>query len=64
MTRDEEAKDPRLFDRRIVERYIRRGLITRKDYERYLKGLDDAAGKLMPPEGAHGESGDNDASRG
>jgi len=45
MTRDEEAPDPILFDRRIVERNIKRGLITRKDYEKFLKALDDAKDK-------------------
>jgi hypothetical protein len=49
MTRDEEAaKDSRLFDRRIVERSIRRGLITRKDYEKFLKSLNDATDKIAP----------------
>jgi len=37
MTRDEDAPDPILFDRRIVERNIKRGLITRKDYEQVLE---------------------------
>lgn len=43
MSRDEEVKDVRLFDVRTVERNIKRGLITRKEYERYLKSLSDAA---------------------
>jgi hypothetical protein len=46
MSREEEAKDARLFDLRTVERNIKRGLITRKDYERYLKSLNDAAGNV------------------
>jgi hypothetical protein len=46
MTRDEEAKDVRLFDLRTVERNIKRGLITRKEYERFLKSLADASDKL------------------
>jgi hypothetical protein len=43
MSREEEVKDPRLFDLRVVERNIKRGLVTRKEYERYLKSLADAA---------------------
>jgi ribosomal silencing factor RsfS len=43
MSRDEEVKDVRLFDVRTVERNIKRGLITRKEYERHLKSLADAA---------------------
>jgi hypothetical protein len=50
MTRDEDAPDPILFDRRIVERNIRRGLITRKDYDKFLKSLSDASGKLRSPD--------------
>ena len=50
MTRDEEALDPSLFDRRIVERNIKRGLITRKDYEKFLKAIPDAAAKVRSGE--------------
>jgi hypothetical protein len=48
MSREEEAKDARLFDTRTVERNIKRGLITRKEYERFLKALPDAAGNVAP----------------
>ena len=50
MSREEEAKNARLFDRRVVERNIKKGLVTRKDYEKYLKSLDDSAGKIASPE--------------
>ena len=46
MTRDEEAPDPILFDRRIVERNIKRGLITRKDYEKFLKSRPDVSDNI------------------
>jgi len=49
MSRDVDVKaDPkqaRLFDKRTVERNIKKGLITRKDYDKYLKTLEDVAGK-------------------
>jgi hypothetical protein len=45
MTRDADAKNARLFDRRIVERNIKKGLVSRKDYEKHLKALDDVADK-------------------
>ncbi len=48
MSRDEEVKDVRLFDIRTVERNIKRGIISRKDYERYLKSLADVADKVAP----------------
>jgi len=50
MSREEDAKDARLFDLRTVERNIKRGLITRKDYERFLKSLPDAADNTLPAE--------------
>lgn len=33
--------DERLFDLRVVEKNIRSGVISRKDYEKYLKSLED-----------------------
>ncbi len=45
MSRDAEAKNLRLYDRRTIERNIKKGLITRKDYEKFLKTLDDAKDK-------------------
>ncbi len=53
MTKDKDQKDlpdVRLFDARVVERNIKRGIITRKDYEKYLKSLADAKDKLKPNE--------------
>jgi len=45
MSRDAEAKNLRLYDRRTIERNIKKGLITRKDYEKFLKSLEDAKEK-------------------
>ena len=49
MSRDAEAKvDPktaRLYDKRTVERNIKKGLVSRKDYEKFLKSLGDVAEK-------------------
>jgi hypothetical protein len=50
MSREEDVKDVRLFDLRTVERNIKRGLITRKDYERHLKSLPDASVNTISPE--------------
>lgn len=50
MTREEEVKDARLFDVRIVERNIKRGIITRKEYDRFLKSLPDAAANVVADE--------------
>jgi hypothetical protein len=50
MNREEDVKNIRLFDLRTIERNIKRGLITRKEYERFLKSLPDAADKIAPSE--------------
>ena len=45
MARDQDPRTGRLFDRRTVERNIKKGLVTRKDFEKHLKALDDVADK-------------------
>ena len=45
MTREADAKTERLFDKRTVDRTIKKGLITRKDYDKHLKALEDVANK-------------------
>jgi len=44
ITRD----DPRFWDVRTLERRLRKGLITKKDYDKYLKTIPDAAEKQGP----------------
>ncbi|HKA86644.1 MAG TPA: hypothetical protein VKE22_03225 [Haliangiales bacterium] len=58
MSKDE--KDPRLFDTRVVERNIQKGLVTRKDYEKFLKALADLRDKTRGAGegGAPGHGGD------
>jgi hypothetical protein len=61
MTREAEAKNERLFDKRTVDRSIKKGLVTRKDYEKHLKALEDVAGKGVfggPQEGDEDEADD------
>lgn len=36
-----KKKSPYLFDRRCVQKNIRTGLVTKKDYDEYLKSLPD-----------------------
>jgi hypothetical protein len=45
MSRDADPKANRLFDKRTVDRNVKKGLVTRKDYEKHLKSLEDVAGK-------------------
>ncbi len=55
MARDVDPKVSRLYDKRTVERNIKKGLIGRKDYEKHLKTLEDVADK-----GAFGSADDDD----
>ena len=59
-TRDADAKTTRLFDVRTVDRNIKKGLTTRKDYEKHLKALSDVADKTALPE-VEPEDADEDA---
>jgi molybdate-binding protein len=56
MTKDKDPKDAkeptdtRLFDTRTVERNIKRGSQTRKDYDKHLKSLPDLKDKIRTGE--------------
>jgi hypothetical protein len=64
MSREEEAKNLRLFDNRTVERNIRKGLVSRKDYEKFLKTLPDAAEKAAPADATLDDDDDDDIDEG
>ena len=49
-TRETDPKPQRQFDVRTVERNIKKGHFTRKDYEKHLKALPDTLEKVAPPE--------------
>jgi len=38
------------FDKRSIERKIREGLVSQKEYEDYLAGLPDLSGKVDSPQ--------------
>ena len=38
-------EDPRFWDVRTIDRRVKRGLLTRKEYEKHVKALDDVAAK-------------------
>jgi hypothetical protein len=48
MSRDDAKAERLLYDIRIIERNIKKGLVNRKDYHEYLKTLPDAADKIAP----------------
>ena len=43
MSEKEKEIPIRYLDRRVVERYIKRGLLDEKEYQRHLKSLEDKA---------------------
>ena len=45
-----ETIDNKLVDQRVARRYIRKGQLDEKDYERYLKSLPDVAEQAVPVE--------------
>jgi hypothetical protein len=53
--------DRRLSDKRVAQRYLRKGLLDEKDYDRHLKSLPDLADQAVPVESAlHGVEDDLD----
>lgn len=47
-----DTLDPKLLDKRTMERYLRTGLLDDKALERHLKGLPDVADKAATVETA------------
>ncbi len=45
MSEKEKEIPLRYLDRRVVERYLKKGLLDEKEYGRYLRSLDDLAEK-------------------
>lgn len=42
----------KVIDRRTVARYLRKGIVDEKDFEKYLKALPDLADQAVPIEAA------------
>lgn len=45
-----EQFENKLVDRRVAHRYVRRGVVDEKDFEKYLKSLPDLAEQAVPVE--------------
>ena len=50
MAEKKEEIPLKYLDRRVVERYIKKGLLDEKEYQRHLKSLEDLAGKASDVE--------------
>ncbi len=42
--------DRKLVDKRVVQRYVKKGRLDEKDYEKHLKSLPDLADQAVPIE--------------
>lgn len=42
--------DTKLIDKRVVQRFIKKGLVAEKDYERHIKSLPDLTDKAATVE--------------
>jgi hypothetical protein len=40
----------RLIDKRVAHRYVRKGVVDEKDYEKHMKSLPDLAEQAVPVE--------------
>ena len=56
-----ETYDIKLIDRRVVKRYVRKGIVDEKEYAAHLKALPDLADQAMPVESAMDGELDDDA---
>jgi hypothetical protein len=47
-----ETFETKLIDRRVVKRYVRKGVVDERDYAAWLKSLPDLADQALPVESA------------
>jgi hypothetical protein len=45
-----ETQENRTVDKRVVHRYVKKGIVDEKDYEKLIKNLPDLAEKAAPVE--------------
>ena len=57
-----DTLENKIIDKRVARRYVRKGLLDEKDYERYLKSLPDVADQAVPVESEveHVETGEDE----
>lgn len=58
-----ETFENKTIDKRVVHRYLRKGIVDEKEWERHLKALPDVADQAVPVEASiEGEDLDDDGS--
>ncbi len=52
--------DRKIVDKRVVQRYLKKGRLDDKDYDKYVKSLPDLAEQAVPIESAFDDDLDED----
>ena len=56
-----DQPENKVVDKRVAQRYVRKGVLDEKDYEKHIKGLPDLADRAAPVEASiEGEDLDDD----
>jgi hypothetical protein len=45
-----DQPENKLVDKRVAHRYVRKGVLDEKDYDKHIKGLPDLADQAAPVE--------------
>ncbi|MGC4122732.1 MAG: hypothetical protein QM765_50805 [Myxococcales bacterium] len=45
-----DSIDPKMLDKRVAHRFIKKGLLAEKEFDKHLKSLPDLAEKAAPVE--------------
>jgi hypothetical protein len=57
-----DPHDTKTIDKRVVHRYVRKGIVDEKEYDKHLKNLPDLADNAAPVEASiEGEDLDDEA---
>jgi hypothetical protein len=60
-----DQPENKVVDKRVAHRYVRKGIVDEKDYEKYVKGLPDLADRAAPVEASiEGDDLDDDEGEG
>lgn len=60
-----DQPENKLVDKRVAHRYVRKGVLDEKDYEKHMKGLPDLADQAAPVEASiEGEDLDDEPGEG
>jgi hypothetical protein len=47
-----DLNDPKITDKRVAQRYVRKGILDEKDWDKHMKSLPDLADQALSVEAA------------